>query len=40
MTMRSFLSGMMVLIIPSFFVCVLVGSMMYRRWKMDREGNP
>jgi len=36
MQMRSFLSGMIVLVIPSFLVCVLVGAIMYRRWRSDR----
>ena len=32
MMMRDFLGGMIVLVIPSFFVCVLMGVLMYRKW--------
>jgi len=35
MQMHSFLTAMIVLVIPSFFVCVLVGVFMYRRWRAE-----
>ena len=35
MDMRSFLGAMIVLVIPSFFVCVLVGTFIYRRWRAE-----
>ena len=31
MTMHDFIPSMIVLVIPSFFVCVLIGVMMYRK---------
>jgi len=36
MDMNEFLKAMVVLVIPSVFVVVLVGGMLYRRWKAEQ----
>ena len=37
MMMRDFIPSMIVLVIPSFFVCVLVGVQMWRKWDRTVE---
>jgi len=32
MPMNDFISGMIVLVIPSFFVCVLMAILMWKKW--------
>ena len=37
MMMHDFLAGMIALVIPSFFVCVLFAVLMYRKWDQTTE---